>query len=118
MAKSLMFEKKTSKDYDGYYMPWINKLLIENFDLNNARREFKGKDPLDTCQTIKLDSDVLEFEDEITRDVLPYGLASKFFIDDDESKYDIFNTDYQNAQVKYMCAIEKPITDVYGGGDY
>ena len=35
-AKSLMFEKQSSKDYDNYYIPWTNVLLSENFDLENS----------------------------------------------------------------------------------
>ncbi len=117
MAKSLMFEKKTSKDYDGYYIAWTNILLSDLFELNNSRRVFNGKVPLTECPAISLSSDVIPYENEINRSVLPYGLAAQFFIDDDLSKYDIMNTNYLNAQTKYMCAIEMPVTDVYAGGD-
>lgn len=116
LAKSLMFEKKTSKDYDNYYIPWINVLLSENFDLNNSLLEAEGEDPLeaDEIPTVSEDTDELPYVDKINREVLPYGLASNFFIDDDLSKYDIFHTYYQNAQMKYMRGVEATIEDVYG----
>lgn len=114
MAKSLMFEKSTSRDYDNYYIPWINTLLSENFDLNNSILLQMGEDALDEIPTIANDDDELPYEDVINRNVLPYGLAAKFLIDDDLAKYDIFNTDYQNAQMRYMRGNETSIKDVYG----
>lgn len=115
MAKALMFEKTTSRDYDNYYMKWINTLLAENFDLNNSLLVANGDDALDEIPTVSKDDDELPYEDVINRSVLPYGLAANFFIDDDLSKFDIFNTYYQNAQMRLMRGNGVYITDVYGG---
>ncbi len=117
LAKSMMFEKKTSKDYDNYYIPWINVLLSENFNLNNHLREKHDKDPLERVPFIEADTDTIRYETEMCYEILPYGLAAKFFIDDDLSKYDIFNTDYENRQSKYMWGTEVSVTDVYGSVD-
>ena len=117
LAKAMMFEKKTSKDYDNYYIPWINVLLSENFNLNNHLREKHDKDPLDKVPTVANDTDVIKYETEMCYEILPYGLAAKFFIDDDLSKYDIFNTDYENRQSKYMWGLEVSVEDVYGSVD-
>ncbi|MBE6121148.1 MAG: hypothetical protein E7190_00360 [Erysipelotrichaceae bacterium] len=113
LAKNMMFEKKSSKDYDGYYMLWINVLLSENFDLNNHLRLKHGREKLTEVPTVSLDTDVLPYENEMCWEILPYGLAAKFFIDDDLSKYDIFNTDYENRQSKYMWGVEVEVEDVY-----
>lgn len=113
LTKAMMFEKKTSRDYDNYYIPWINVLLSENFDLNNSLLTAIGETPLDDIPSVSGDTDELPYEDKINREVLPYGLAAKFFIDDDLSKYDIFNTDYQNARMKYMRGRAVAMTDVY-----
>ena len=113
LTKAMMFEKKTSRDYDNYYIPWINVLLSENFDLNNSLLTAIGETPLDDIPSVSADTDELPYEDKINREVLPYGLAAKFFIDDDLSKYDIFNTDYQNARMKYMRGRPIAMTDVY-----
>ena len=102
LTKSLMFEKKTSKDYDNYYIGNINVILMENFDLNNQLRKFKGKEELEKAPIIEQDEDDLQYEEEICREVLSNGLACKFFIDDDLSKFNIFNTFYLNAQAKYI----------------
>lgn len=113
-AKSLMFEKQSSKDYDNYYIPWTNVLLSENFDLENSLLLRDGEDALDEIPMVTNDTDELPYHDVINYEILPYGLAANFFIDDDLSKYDIFHTYYQNAQMKYMKGNEVSITDVYG----
>lgn len=113
-AKSLMFEKSSSKDYDNYYIPWTNILLSENFDLENSLLVRDGDSELDEIPTVENDTDELPYHDVINYEILPYGLAANFFIDDDLSKYDIFHTYYQNAQMKYMKGNEVSVTDVYG----
>jgi hypothetical protein len=113
LAKAMMFEKSTSRDYDNYYIPWINVLLSENFDINNSLLRSIGESPLDDIPTVSADTDVLPYEDRICREILPYGLAAHFFIDDDLSKYDIFNTKYENARMAYMKGRSVAITDVY-----
>ena len=113
-AKSLMFEKSSSKDYDNYYIPWTNILLSENFDLENSLLVRDGDSELDEIPTVENETDELPYHDVINYEIMPYGLAANFFIDDDLSKYDIFHTYYQNAQMKYMKGNEVSITDVYG----
>jgi hypothetical protein len=113
LAKAMMFEKSTSRDYDNYYIPWINVLLSENFDINNSLLRSIGESPLDDIPTVSADTDVLPYEDRICREILPYGLAAHFFIDDDLSKYDIFNTKYENARMAYMKGRSVAMTDVY-----
>lgn len=113
LAKSLMFEKPTSKDYDNYYIPWINVLLSENFDLNNHLRAKHKKELLTEVPTVSAASDTIPYENEMCYEILPYGLAAQFFIDDDLSKFDIFNTKYENAMSKYSWGIEETVEDVY-----
>ena len=115
LAKAMMFEKKTSKDYDGYYKPYINILLSENFGLNNNLRINAGKEPLTDIPLIELDSDEIPYEPVVCREILPNGLAMYFFIDDDLSKFNVFNTNYINAQTKYMKGVDTSVSDVYGG---
>ena len=113
LTKNLMFEKPTSKDYDNYYMENINVLLSENFDLNNHVREFMGKEPLLICPVMTSKEDELPYEDAVCREVLPYGLAANFFIDDDLSKFSIFNNKYINAKSTVTKYIPRKIKDVY-----
>jgi hypothetical protein len=117
LAKSTMFEKPTSKDYDNYIIPWLNVLLQENFNLNNHLRIKHGKTELDATPWLTALTDVVPYEVEMTREILPYGLAANFFIDDDLSKYDILYRYYQNMQSKYSWGIEVTVEDTYGGLD-
>ena len=113
LAKSMMFEKPSSTDYDNYYIPWINVLLSENFELNNHLRAKHGEDALESVPFVTADTDEIKYEREMCYEILPFGLAQNFFIDDDLSKYDIFHTYYENAMSKYMWGTESKVEDVY-----
>ena len=118
LAKNLMFEKQTSRDYDNYYMLWINVLLSENFNLNNHLRRKHGKAELRSVPTVTAETDTIPYENEMCYEILPFGLAANFFIDDDLSKFDLFHTYYENAQSKYMWGLEKTVEDAYGASDF
>ena len=62
LAKSLMFEKANSKDYDSYYISHINVLLMENFKINNNMRLAVGKEVLDTVPYVSNDEDLIPYE--------------------------------------------------------
>lgn len=113
ITKSIMFEKATSKDYDNYYIENINIVLAENFELNNNLREYKGLEPLETIPNVTQKEDLIPYEYEVNYTVLPYHLASRFFIDDDLAKFNIFNTDYLNARNNLMKFKEVQVRDVY-----
>ncbi len=99
ITKDIMFEKGSSKIYDDFLISNINHLLFELFHENNVMRVFNGKSKLESPQVVSARSDVLTYEDDIVYNVLPLGLAARFFIDDDLNKYTICNTDYNNARV-------------------
>jgi hypothetical protein len=117
LAKATMFEKPTSKDYDNYIIPWLNVLLQENFNLNNHLRLKHDEDVLEDCPWMENMTDEVPYEVEMCREILPYGLAANFFIDDDLSKYDILHRYYENMQSKYSWGVEEKIEDTYGGMD-
>lgn len=114
LTKELMFEKPSSTTYDNYLVGNLNRLLVELFHENNMARVFKDKEKLETPQTIpstNYNDVVIELEDEYARNVLPLGLAARFFIDDDLNKYSLFNTDYQNSRVFHQRMISKDKLD-------
>jgi hypothetical protein len=117
LAKATMFEKPTSKDYDNYIIPWLNVLLQENFNLNNHLRLKHDEDELEECPWMENMTDEVPYEVEMCREILPYGLAANFFIDDDLSKYDILHRYYENMQSKYSWGVEVKVEDTYGGMD-
>ena len=105
-AKGLMFEKASSTIYDNYLIPNLNQLLVETFEENNMERMFNGKPPLNSVPVLSLPQDEVPYEQAYTDNILPLGLATSFFIDDDLSKYNLFNVRYNNARV----AIQKILT--------
>lgn len=113
MAKTLMFEKSTSKDYDNYYIGNINIILVECFDLNNDIRISRGVSPLKNIPFVMKKDDVIPYEEVVCNEILPQGLASRFLMDDDLAKFNIFTVYYENAKAKHSKIIEKEIVDVY-----
>jgi len=101
-AKDLMNEKASSTTYDSVLVTNINRLLVELFGENNLARIRNGKTKLSEPQVIPKTNYLnveLELEHEYAMNVMPLGLAARFFIDDDLNKYGILNTDYNNARV-------------------
>ena len=107
ITKDLMVEKGSSKIYDEPLLTNVNRLLVELFNENNYARIFNGKSKLTSPQKVTSRSDELVYEDEYVYNVLPLGLAARFFIDDDLNKYTIFNTDYNNARVSAQKILSK-----------
>ena len=114
IVKGLMFEKTNSVDFDDNYIPYINVLLSENFDLNNSIRRRKHYAPLTKRPRIVLKTDKIPYEEEMLYEILPYGLAKNLFIDDDHEDTNIFDTMYFNSRQRYMKCAYEPYVDVYG----
>ena len=92
-------------------------MLQENFNLNNHLRLKHDEDELEECPWMENMTDEVPYEVEMCREILPYGLAANFFIDDDLSKYDILHRYYENMQSKYSWGVEVKVEDTYGGMD-
>ena len=112
-ALNVMFEKPTSKVYDNYYIDHINLLLATVFDINNTIRISNQKEPLETIPVLSKDTDEIPYEDQVVNEILPWGLAAQFSIDDDLNKYHIYNTNFLNACSNDERAIVCKIEDVY-----
>lgn len=116
IAKRLIFEKLGETYYPKYSLVYVNLLLAENFEINNAIREFNDDDPLEKMvQLTDLTDEIKGYTAPMLTEILPLGLAKYFFIDDDLKRFNIFDTLYFNAQQKHMKAIPVAVTDVYGG---
>ena len=102
IAKNIMYEKPSSTIYDDYVIHNVNRVLADLFRQNNALRMYNDMAPLDAVPFVSQLTDEIQYEDEYAYEVMPLGLAAYFLIDDDLAKYDIYFTDYQNAQVMRM----------------
>lgn len=113
-ALNVMFEKPNSKVYENYYLTHINLLLANVFDINNTIRNKNGLVSLDVVPVMTNDNDEIPYEDIVLNEILPWGLAAQFSIDDDLNKYSIYNTNFINACFKHERAIVAEVDDVYG----
>lgn len=113
ITKALMFEKSSSKDYDDYYLANLNNLLVENFQLNNDILENRGLPILESIPFLNSGEDEVKYVDILCYDVLPKGLAAKFFIDDDLNKKSDFYTSYLNARIEASELVPIAVKDVF-----
>lgn len=106
-TKAVMFEKSTSTTYDGNIIEAANLIIAETFTENNMCRIFYGKKPLtDIPLMTSLESDV-PYEEELLREVLPYGIAALLLIDDDLSKHALYANKYDNARVLHQKIVDE-----------
>ena len=113
-AKNIMYEKPSSTIYDDYVIHNVNRVLADLFRQNNALRMYNDMAPLDAVPFVSQLTDEIQYEDEYAYEVMPLGLAAYFLIDDDLAKYDIYYTDYQNAQVMRMRIVPKEKIEKWG----
>lgn len=113
-AKSRMYEKPSSTIYDDYVIENVNRVLDDLFRQNNALRMYNDTAPLTSVPYVSQLTDEIQYEDEYAYEVMPLGLAAYFLIDDDLAKYDIYYTDYQNAQVMRMRIVPKEKIEKWG----
>lgn len=112
-ALNLIFDKPKSRIYDHYYMDHINSLLAEVFDINNSIRIKVGKSELTNIPFVTKDNDVIDYEEVVLRDILPWGLAAQLVTDEDLNKFQIYYTRYSNACNMHNKAIVAEIGDYY-----
>ena len=76
----------------------INMVLFETFRINNSIRIFNALEKLTEPQQITALTDELTYVDELLISVLPYGLASKFLMADNEvDKGQLYQELYANT---------------------
>lgn len=115
IALGYVFEKST-KEYQTYYIPFLNLISAECFALNNFIRETKGLEELTEIPQYTQDSDEILYEVELIAEVLPLGLASHIAKEDEQSLYNVYVQMYESAKVRLVSqskVILKEIERVY-----
>lgn len=115
IALGYIFEKST-KEYQTYYIPFLNLISAECFSLNNFIRESKGLEELTEIPQYTQDSDEIVYEEELIKEVLPLGLASHIAKEDEQSLYNVYIQMYENAKSRLVSqskVILKEIERVY-----
>ena len=94
----------------------LNILVCEVFPYNNSLREAKGKLPMNAAPVLNTLADSAEYEAEMERECMPYGLAAHLMLSDDETgKAQFFNQKYEYSRETLAAAVLGEIRDVYGG---
>lgn len=110
---------QTASDTDDLlpFVPmWLNVLLAESLDAENALRRFDGAPELERAPMIS-EGKMLEeiaYHDAIVRIALPYGLAREIFRDDEnEYRAGLFDSKYVYALAESMRVAGERVVDAY-----
>ena len=113
-AMALMFEERQrNPDYVKYAPQYINMLLPETLGVNNELRKIKGKEPMEAPPIITSLEDDVDYEDELTRTALPWGLAAWLLMGDEEGRYPDYMTMYVQKVNEATRLTPELIEDVY-----
>lgn len=92
-------------DLQKYIVGWVNTMLLESFEVENAIRKWNGEELLSAPQVVKSLSDEVIYHDSLALGAFPYGIAANAFIDDDNdyrsNKFAQYYTRGINAANKY-----------------
>ena len=115
VALRYIFEKSKT-EYQNFYIPFLNLISAECFALNNFIRQSKGLEELTEIPQYALDEDVVVYEEELTKEVLPLGLASHIAKEDEQEIYNVYIQMYEVAKARLISqskVILKEIERVY-----
>lgn len=113
-AMALMFEERQrNPDYVKYAPQYINMLLPETLGVNNQLRKIKGKEPMEAPPIISTLEDDVDYEDELTRTALPWGLAAWLLMGDEEGRYPDYMTMYVQKVNEATRVVPELVKDVY-----
>lgn len=96
---ALMFGEDADKDQYPPFLPMLNIILAETFDINNAWRRAIGKPEMDEIPLITALTDEVDYEPRILRMVIPYGVAGMLYAEDDDTGMgDYYRSKYEMAK--------------------
>lgn len=113
-ALTLMFGSGSdADDYRPYFLPTLNILLAENFELNNGIRISKGMQPLERIPNLQSMDDDVEYEDIFCAVVLPYGCAGSMYLEDDRGIGSEYKNKYEYERNRLITGYWRSVQDVY-----
>lgn len=108
---TLMFGEAADRiDYQPYWTDYLNLMLAENFEINNALRISEEKEPLAEIPYIDDLQSEIGFEPIMERQILPYGLAGYLYMEDDPTIATAYKNKYEYerqraGKAKYINSI-------------
>lgn len=101
---------------EGFTPGWLSLLLEESRKQENHLRRFEGRPELEQAPVVTDLSQEIDYHEAILRTALPYGLASFFFLDDENDyRSQDFRARYISALNDAVSLREEPVRDLYGG---
>lgn len=115
----LMGERKeTAESYTEQFLPVLNIITVDCFDINNGLRIKRDKEILTEPPMYLSMQDEITYEDDLIRNVMTYGIASRLTIDDGEpNKTGFLEQNYATRYNLLTAANYEPILDVYSARD-
>lgn len=101
-------------DYMDHYYTNLNAILGQTFKLENNNRQALGLTLLTTIPTVTSLSQTLTYQDNVLRNVVAYGIASKFAIFDEDDYLISYNQQQfvEGMQTENKVVLQ-PILDYY-----
>jgi len=104
-AVTFMFGEQTDRpDYQPFWMDTLNYMLAENFKLNNALREKRGKEKLQEPPLLTEMTDIVDYEWEFTRQLFPMGCAGYIFTEDSPGVATAYKNKYEAERSRILQA--------------
>ena len=115
----LMGERReTSESYKEQFIPVLNIITVDCFSINNGLRVKRDKDILKEAPAYSDMQDILVYEDDLIRNVMTYGIASRLTIDDGEpNKTGFLEQNYASRYNLLTSANYEPMVDYYSERD-
>ena len=96
------------------YLPILNTILSQTLKCENNNREYLALTPLTSSQVITGLSDVLTYQDYILRNVVVWGVAQLFALNDDDTiKSGFYETRFADGLNSNNHGIPTDIVDYY-----
>jgi len=105
-----------SDDAAGFAPGWLNVLLAESFEAENALRRAEGLPELASAPFVSADTmqEEIPYHDALTRIALPYGLAGDLQRDaEDDYRANLFHNLYVAALEEAARCVPEPVEDAY-----
>lgn len=104
-AVTFMFGEQTDRpDYQPFWLDTLNYMLAENFRTNNALRQRRGKEKLEFPPLLTGMEDLVDYEWEFTRQILPMGCAGYIFTEDSPGIATAYKNKYENERSRILQA--------------
>ena len=99
---ALMFmDDNDASEYQKNFLVQLNMKLEECFETNNSVRIAKGKEAMEEPPMIESLEEEVPYEFELTRSVIPLGIAGDLYVDDDETG---ISNDYRERYLAWKAS--------------